>query len=191
MVHFFFQRKTNYEVQNYPRGITYHPKRKELIVCLNANISKQSDRRNTIISYKHDEGWPTVKNAPKETREHLECPYRVEGCQRSGDIFVSDFARKSIVVMDENMNFKFEISCDYFPVTYNGVPSYTLDKRGRLFIFDDVVSSATLRVLNTDGLTQQKYDVGVRANFNLSLVAMDTRDRLWVACGMRIRIFQF
>ena len=149
-------------------------------------MTKGPDTRNTIVSYKHDKVIPKVKSLPKSTKEHLLCPYRVRCCKLSGDIYVADFTRKCIVVMDENMKFKYEISCDDFLVRDYGVPAFTLDKHGRIFLFD--ARNSLLRLLSPDGRTRQVFDVGVQTDCKLDF---DSEDRLWVAQGKEISIYQF
>ena len=186
-----FQMTEYYKPRNYSRGIAYHTKRKELVVCLNsadaAKTRTDLDTGNTIVSYCMDNDTPKLRNAPESTRVYLVHPCRVQCSPVSGDIFVSDSARKCIVVMDENMVFKFEIPCDNFSVRNNYIPAFAIDKHDRIVLYDD--RSSLLRVLRPDGTNQQKFDLGVQTDCSLSMVEIDSNNSLWISHERQISIF--
>ena len=181
-----------YKPRNYPRGIAYNTKRKELVVCLkSADAAKTSidlDTGNTIVSYSMNNDTPKLRNAPENTRVYLVHPCRVQCSPVSGDIFVSDSARKCVIIMDENMVFKSEIPCNNFSVRNNDIPTFAIDKHDRIVLYDD--RSSLLRALRPDGTNQQKFDLGVQTDCSLSMIEIDTNNSLWISHGRQISIFQ-
>jgi hypothetical protein len=165
----------------YPRGIAYILMDDSIVVCRNNHrIANDLNRKacNPLQKYKIRGPKLTIPNQKEFADRRFGYPVRI-GVNVNGDSIVSDFANRSITVLDRFGRTQFSVkSSKSFPISNNH--SICCDHEGNIYIFSKSVPNVC--VLESDGNVKDIFTCHNILNEVVYASVFDSDGYLWIAC---------